>query len=102
MTEHTSELGLVVEKRKDAARDVDESARQRKRIDRRLIDNSELPRQIRTLGKFGELKTDATHVLLECLIVVNAHLGFDLGVGLATHRNLLGLAHQRELTLSRR
>ena len=45
VAEHAGQFGLVVEKRQDAARDVDESARQCERVDRRLIDDGELPRK---------------------------------------------------------
>ena len=47
MAQHAGQLRLVVEIRQDAARDVDEAAGQRKRVDRRVIDNRERPRQIR-------------------------------------------------------
>ena len=45
VAEHSRELRLVIEERQDAARDVDEAARQRERVDRGLIHDRELPRQ---------------------------------------------------------
>ena len=47
MAQHAGQLRLVVEIRQDAARDVDEAAGQRKRVDRRVIDDRERPRQVR-------------------------------------------------------
>ena len=74
VAEHAGQLRLVVEKRQDAARDVDESARQRERVDRRLIDDGELPRKVRPLRQLRETQPDVADVLCELGIVVDAHL----------------------------
>ena len=50
VAEHAGKLRLVVEVRQDAARDVDVSARQRERVDRRLIDDGKMPRKVGTLA----------------------------------------------------
>ena len=49
MAQHAGQLGLVVQIRQDAARDVDEAAGQRERVDRRMIDDGERPRQVRPM-----------------------------------------------------
>jgi hypothetical protein len=99
VAEHAGQFGLVVEKRQDAARDVDESARQCERVDRRLIDDGELPRKGGPLRELRETQANVADVLRELGIVIDAHLGSYLGIGFAAHRDLLRLAHQRELTL---
>ena len=64
VAEHAGQLRFVVEKRQDAARDVDEAARQRERVDCRLIDDGELPGQVRPLGELRELEADVADVLV--------------------------------------
>ena len=49
VTHDRGQLGFVAEERQDAARDVDEAARQRERVHRLLVDDRERPRQIRAL-----------------------------------------------------
>ena len=58
VAEHADELRFVVEIRQDAARDVDEPAGQRERIDRRRIDDRKAPRQVRALRASREPHAD--------------------------------------------
>ena len=50
---------------------------------------------------FASTQANVADVLRELGIVIDAHLGSYLGIGFAAHRDLLRLAHQRELTLPR-
>ena len=102
VTEHAGQLRLVVEERQDAARQVDVSARQRKRVHRRRIDHSEVPGQIRPFRRARETHTDIFDVPLEFGVVVNAHLPPHLGIHLLADLDFLRLAHQRELALAGR
>jgi hypothetical protein len=99
--EDAHELGLVVEKRNDAAREIDEPARQRECVDCRLIDHRELPGKIGPLRQLRQTQAEIAHVALQLGVVVDPHLRFDLRVGVAAERDLLRLAHQRELAASR-
>src|SRR5713226_323415 len=102
VTQNARELRLVVEKRHDAARDVDIAARERERIHGRRVHDGEVPRKIRSLGLLRETKTDPRHVFLKRTIVVHAHLATDFDVLLLADLQLLVFAHQRELAPARR
>ena len=84
VAEHAGQLRLVVEERQDAARQVDVAAGKRERVDRRLVHDREVPRQLRTLRRAREPHADALDVPLQLGIVVDAHLPPDLGVHLLT------------------
>ena len=99
VSQHAGQFRLVGEERQDTARDVDEPAGKRERVDGGLVDHRELPWQARALRELGEPQADAAHVLLQLRIVVDAHLRADLGVRLLAERDLLRFAHQRELAL---
>ncbi|MNC86278.1 hypothetical protein D3C83_19250 [compost metagenome] len=101
VTENADELGFVGEERQDAAGDVNESTGDGKRVDRRLVDDGELPGQAGALGRLRQAQPEIADVPLQRGIVVDAHLGPDLRVGFAAERDLLRLAHQRELAPSR-
>ena len=64
VTEDARELRLIVEKRQDAARDVDVTARQCERVDGRHVEDGEMPRQVRPLAHLRELQTESRDVLL--------------------------------------
>ena len=100
VAEHAGHLGLGVEVREQPARDVDVAARQRERVDVGLVDDGEVPRQVRPLRRGGQPHPHAGHVLLQRRVVVHAHLGAELLVGLAADADLLALAHERELALA--
>ncbi len=97
VTEHACQLRLVAEKWQDPARDVDETARQREGIDRRLVDDREGPGQVRPVGGPNELTPDSGHVALEGRVVVDAHLLPHLGVVLPPHLNLFLFGHENQL-----
>jgi len=60
-----------------------------------------MPRQIGAFGDARQLQPDAPYVLLKAGVVVQAHLLPDLLIGLLPELDLLRLAHQGDLFLSR-
>ncbi len=85
MAHDPGELGLGVEVRQDAARDVDVAARHREGIDRRVVDHGEMPVQIGQLRDLGELHPHRGHVLLDRRVVVGPVLREHRFVALAAH-----------------
>ena len=69
VSENPGKLGLVVEVRQVPLVSVDEPCRQRERVDRRMIDDREAPRQVRTMGQRRETTSDVRHVTLEFRVV---------------------------------
>ena len=100
VSEDAREGRLVLQIGHDAPRDIDVSARERKRVDGRRINDRELPRQVWPMRDLCQRQADLLEVPLECDILVLTHLLQDLGVGLLTNRDLLSLAHERELTFT--
>ena len=100
MAQHTRKLRLVVQVRQDAARDVDESARERKRVDGLVIDDGKRPRQVGPVRELRETMADVRDVSLQFRIVVHAHLSADFGVVLLADGNLLRFAQKRELAFA--
>ena len=62
MPEHTGQLGLIVQIRQNAARDVDVAARNGERIDNGRIEKAEVPAQGGELGNRGQALADRVHV----------------------------------------
>ncbi len=100
VSEDPDQLRFVVQIREDAARDVDEPARQREGVDRRRIDNREAPRKIRPLGALREPHPELLHVSLQLVVLVQAHLLAHLRIELAAEADLLLLAHEGDLALA--
>ena len=96
VAEHAGELRLVAQERQDPAGDVDVSARKRERVDRRLIDDGEVPRQVGPFGRARQPHRDVFDVALQLGIVVDPHFLPHLTVHLLTELDLLRFAHQRE------
>ena len=101
VAEDSDELRFVVEIRQDAARDVDEPARQRKRVDRGRVDDGKAPRQVRALRASRDAHAEILHVALQFGIFIQPHFLADLRVELASDRNLLLFAHEGQLALAR-
>ena len=80
MSEHAGQLRFVAKKRQQAAGDVDVPAGQRKRVDRRNVDDRELPGQVRPLGQARQPQADVRDICLQRAIVVDAHLFPDFGI----------------------
>ncbi len=99
--EHAGELRLGLEVGQDAPRHVDEPARKGEGVDHRVVHHLERPGEIGALGGRREPVADARHVALERRVVHQTQGRPDLLVGCASHLDLLLLADQRELTLSR-
>ena len=95
--EHAGQLRLVVQVRQDAARDVDEAAGQRERVDGGHVHDRELPGQVRALRRARQAQADVRHVALEALVAIARHRALHLGGGLPAHLDLLGLGHHRDL-----
>lgn len=100
VTEYSGQLRFVAQIRQDAARDVDESARQRERVHRGLVNHRELPRQVRPMRRLRELHADVGHIRLPRRVLVHAHRLAHVGVGLAAHLDFLRLGDEHELALS--
>src|SRR3990172_5441337 len=81
----------------DAPRDVDESARQRERVDDGVIHEAKRPRQIGPLRQCGQPHPEPADVALERSVGIEAVLPGDLRVRLAPHGDLLTFADQHEL-----
>ena len=100
--QHASQLRLAVEKRHDAAREIDIAARQRECVDGRHVYHREVPGKIRAFRGARQTQADVFDVPLEFGVVVDAHLPPHFGIHLLTELNLLRLAHQREFPLTGR
>src|SRR5262245_19629644 len=100
VAEHTGQLRLVLQIWKDAPGDVDEPARQRKRVDCRRVDDGKRPFQVRPMRLLGQALTDLLHVALQLRIVILPHLAANLDVLLLTDGELFCLAHHRDLLLA--
>jgi len=88
--------------REDAPGDVDESAGHGEGVHERVVHHPEGPGKVRALRCPGHGHPQAPDVALEGRIRVHAHLGYDLGIVVLAHSDLLGLAHQGELAVARR
>jgi hypothetical protein len=64
MSEHAGELGFVVQKRQNPASEVDVAARESERVDRRLVNDSEVPRQMWTFRSPREAEADILDIRL--------------------------------------
>jgi hypothetical protein len=100
VTKDAGQLGLVVQVGQDAAREIDIAARDSERVDGLAIYHREGPWQAGAVRLPCEAQADVRDVPLHFLIVVDAHLPSDLGVGLLPDGELLGFAHQVELALA--
>jgi len=97
VAEHRGHLRFVAEERHDAARQIDVAAGQRERVDRRLVDDRERPRQVGPFRGLRELTPDAFDVALQRRVLIDAHRLADFGVVLSAELDLLGFRHENEL-----
>ena len=82
--EHGGKVGLVLEVRQDAARDVDVAAHGREGVHVVGVHDREVPFELGTLADRRELLAHALHVFLQLEVLVHAHLLRD------HHVHLLG------------
>ncbi len=91
------ELGLGVEVRQDAARDVDVAAGQREGVHVRGVDEHEPVRDAGPVARLGEPLADPLDVCLHAVRVVERVALLDLGVDLAADPQLLRFADEDEV-----
>ena len=101
VAEHRSHLRFVVEVGENPAGEKDGASRQGEGVDHRVIHDRERPGEIGALRIGSEPLTDRIDVILERLVLNQAHFLRHLLGGLLPHLDFLGLADHRELALTR-
>jgi hypothetical protein len=99
--EHARQLRLALQMREQAARHIDVAARQRERVDDRVIEDREAPRQTGLVRGARHATADRVHVRRERGVIVGTVLGERGGVAFTSERGLLRGRDQHELALVR-
>ena len=90
VAEHRDQLRLGIHVRQDAARDEHRSAGQRERVHDRVIDDVELPRDVRALRDPGDREPEAGDVALHGAVGHKADRCDGLLRAFLAHRDLVG------------
>jgi hypothetical protein len=101
VTENRRHLGFVVEVGENPAGEKDGPSRKGEGVDHRVIHDRKRPGEIGTLGIGRQPLADLIDVILERLVLNQAHFLSHLLGGLLPHLDFLSLADHRELALTR-
>ncbi len=101
VSEHTCQLGFIVDSGQQAASDIDIPSRSSKSVDNRRVHNLEPPIQGRTMRKPSHRLSHPFQVALQTGIIINAILIDDGFVRLLSQVGFILLAQQHQLLLSR-
>ena len=88
VAQHAGELGFGLDERERAARDVDEAARRRKRVDAIGIEHDEGPRQLWPRRLLGQHRADERDVFVNRRILHDAEALADLRADIAAELDL--------------
>jgi hypothetical protein len=101
VAQHARKLRFGVEVSENAARDVDVPPRHGEGVHGRVVEQSEVPVELRDVRCRSHLPPNAVHVGREPGVVVSAVLPQDGLVALTADLQLLLLGHQRQFALAR-